>query len=131
MGTRFDDQRFAVRKMLASNESMNTLHGELVALFRKKQITLGFSAGLTTAFMLDACEEAVGVGADDSLDLRDSLPPRVGEHKAIGWAARVHEGESVAEVTQGTYSTIETVQQAVDVTIDYIGFCESEDSSPE
>ena len=128
MGTKFDNLKFAVRKILGKSETANTVHAEMVARIREDQLTLGYSPDLMSALTTSACEEAVGVVSNDSDPLRDKLPPKVGEHKAIGWGVRAQEGESVEEITQGTHSTSATVQQAVDAATPYI-FGESEATS--
>lgn len=128
MTTKFDNQRFAVGKVLLRSDDANDYVNRLVTLINEHKRILRYTPGLMTALTQAGTEEALGVVSNGSENLRDKLPSKVGEHKAISWTVRTLHGESVAQVTQGTHSTVTAVQQAVDVTTPYIGFSESSES---
>ncbi len=132
MTTKFDYQLFAAGKLLLRSDDADAFNGKLVTLIHEGQRSLGYSPGLMSALVRNACEEALGGVSDDSETLRDKLPSRVGAHKAIGWAVRANEGESYEEISSNTHSTdAETVAKAVDEAATYIDIDESEGTATE
>ena len=132
MRTKFDNQRFAARKLLLRSDDADAFNDKLVTLIHEGQRSLGYSPGFMSALVRNACEEALGGVSYDSGTLRDKLPSRVGVDQATGWMIRVREGESCDEISSNTHSTdTETVAKAVDAAATYIDIDESEDTATE
>lgn len=140
MSTKFDNQRFAVGKMVGKSKIANTVMGDLVTKLQESQRTLGYGSGLMSAFVLYASEKAFGAVPDDNSEtLRNKLPSSVGEHKSIAWVARHYgEGESYEDISANTHTAdAETVAKAIDVAATHIDIAvplngdESEDAATE
>ena len=132
MVTKFEFQMYAAGKLLVKSEAANAFRGELDTLVHKHMEILRLGPGVMFALTQVVTEGCLGGISDDSETIHDKLPSRVGAHKAIGWATRVHEGESFEEISSNTHFTdAETVAKAVGAAATYIDLNESEDTSTE
>ena len=121
MGTKAENRRFTAGKLVRHSRTANDFRSELVALIHEYQPHLGVGDELASEVVDMANEEALGVVGDESATLQDNLPSGIGEKKALGWAVRVHEGESFEDIALAAHTNVGTVQQSVDLATPYIG----------
>ena len=121
MNTKSENRRFTADKLIRQSKTANDFCSELATLILEYRPLLGIGSELESELVDIAKEEVLGVVPDGSDTLQDDLPSGVGENKSLGWAVRVHEGESCEDISLSAHKNIRTVEQSVDLATDYIG----------